>query len=267
MGYEVKYLYHNKNDEGSGYDRENTEEIVKQIGDPFEDVPLEKLAAAILMQMARRDIWVVDVKITELKKQEIAFKESTDGDGIILKNKKFTLDSIAGALMQSQISQPIHPQQYAQPRQPLGIGAEIPGQPAPPPPQMQPPQRDIQVPAELQNMQVKKVEIFDPEPDMVKAGMIKGRLTPGKRYPIFEEMRDPREGQAGRQLPILYVTIDDTGKRVVVPEPCFRPPGAGLIGGNFQAQPQTAIRGDGLSWDGVIGNNDNIDIRSGRRLR
>jgi len=286
MGYEVKYLYHNKKEDGGGYDRESTEEIVKKIGDPFDDVPLEKLAAAILMQMARRDIWVVDVKITELKKQEIAFKESTDG--IVLKNKKFTLDSIAGALESSaqvpqQVQVPQMPQAALTPQQiheqlhaadprtaaaSAGVGAPIsvnPQQPQQPQqPQMPEPAEGIPVPADLQGKVPIKAEVFDPEPDMLQAGMVKGKLTPGKKYPIFEERRDPRESTQG-PLPILYITIDDNGRKAVVPEPCFRPAGGGLIGGNFQSRPhQSAAHGDGLAWDGVVGE-DNQDIRAGRR--
>ena len=94
MGYEIKYSFHPKMEDG-GYNKEVVEEKTKKVGKPFDDTPLEKCAAAILAQLARRDVWVIDVKICELVKKEISFKEAKDGKGIVLKNKKFSLGSTA----------------------------------------------------------------------------------------------------------------------------------------------------------------------------
>ena len=88
MGFECIYYFHKKVD--GDYDRENKETFKKKVGDPFDDVPLEKLAASIMAQMARRDIWIVDVEIFELTKKQISFKESKGG--IVIKNKKFSFD-------------------------------------------------------------------------------------------------------------------------------------------------------------------------------
>src|SRR5205809_229584 len=90
MGYEILYQFHPRKEDG-GYNTELTEEKTVRVGKPFDDTPLEKCAAAIMMQLARRDVWVVDVKVTELVKNEISFKESSDGKGIVLKNRKFKL--------------------------------------------------------------------------------------------------------------------------------------------------------------------------------
>jgi hypothetical protein len=244
IGYEVNYSYHKKED--GKYNTEETKTLMKKVGDPFEDVPLEKLAAAILMQMARRDIMVVDVKITELKKQEISFKETPDG--VVIKNRKFTMENIAGALE--------HKEANTKQEQFSDIGTEIPRTSQ----QIRP-----QVPITSPNGRApKRIEIFDPQPDMVRAGLVKGKFTPGKRYPIFEEKRDERESNAGRPLPILCLTVDDMGRQVFLPDVVFRPPQQSLIGGNFDANSQSGLSGDGLAWDGVQQQSGIQDIR-GRR--
>ena len=86
MGYEVVYFFHPRDEEGN-YQKNETKELKKKVGDAFEDVPLEKLASVVMSQLARRDIWVFDVKIQELVKKEISFKETKGG--IVIKNKKF----------------------------------------------------------------------------------------------------------------------------------------------------------------------------------
>lgn len=95
MGFEIKYIFHPKNEEGSGYQTDSTEEKTIKVGKPFDDTKLDKCAAAIMAQLARRDIWVVDVEVSELVKKSVSFKESKDGKGIVLKNKRFSLNSTA----------------------------------------------------------------------------------------------------------------------------------------------------------------------------
>jgi hypothetical protein len=75
MGYEITYSYHEKADEG--YNKEETKSKKKKVGDPFEDVPLEKLASEIIKLMARRDIFVVGFEIFELAKKEVTFRETS----------------------------------------------------------------------------------------------------------------------------------------------------------------------------------------------
>ena len=104
MGFEIKYTFHPRKEDG-GYNTDSKEEKTVKVGKPFDDTPLEKCAAAIMAQMARRDVWVVDVKVYELVKSEINFKESADGRGIILKNKKYHLGSTAEALAEDLIEE------------------------------------------------------------------------------------------------------------------------------------------------------------------
>tara|TARA_Y100000034_G_scaffold106329_1_gene134951 strand:+ start:2175 stop:2891 length:717 start_codon:yes stop_codon:yes gene_type:complete len=88
MGYEVTYKYYEKAERG--YKTEEEKDLKAKIGDPFEEVPMEKLAAAIMAQFARRDIMVFDADIVELTRKPIKFKETKGG--VILKNKKYSFD-------------------------------------------------------------------------------------------------------------------------------------------------------------------------------
>lgn len=89
MGYEVRYKYHEKLDDG-GYNKEETLEMTKKVGDAYEDTSIEKLASVIMSQLARRDIWVVEWEVFEFKKAKITCKETKGG--LIIKNKKFNFD-------------------------------------------------------------------------------------------------------------------------------------------------------------------------------
>jgi hypothetical protein len=215
----------------------------------LDDTPLDVLASKILAQLARRDIWVQDVDVFEYKKNQITFKETKGG--IVLKNKKFTLDTVAEDLDSKEIQQvqPVQPQ--------VPAGNSRPLTPAPMT------RSGVPVPAELQGQMPKRIEIFDPEPDHIAAGLVRGQFTPGNKYPIFAEQRDPREQAANRELPMLYVTIDDAGRKTLTPSIAFRPASGGLIGGNFESRPRAA-KNDGLSWDGLV-QDDVQDIRSIRR--
>ena len=235
MGYSVLYRYYERLPNGD-YNREDIKEMKRKVGDPLDDTTLEELASKILAQMARRDIFVQDVEIFEYEKKKIIFKETAGG--IVLKNKKFALDTIGHSLESKEITS-VQPIQNTHVQKSNGSG--------------------IPVPEELQNKVPIRVEVYDPEQDMLKAGLIKGRFTPGKKYPIFSELKDPREATAGKELPILYVTIDDSGRRINAPSVAFRPIQVGLIGGNFSDN--KPARSDGLIWDGV--SSENIqDIRS-----
>jgi hypothetical protein len=88
MGYECCYKYHEKVE--GDYNKEEVKTFKKKVGDPFEDVPLNKLATVVMAQLARRDIWIIDVEILELSKKPISFRETKNG--IIIKNKKFSFD-------------------------------------------------------------------------------------------------------------------------------------------------------------------------------
>jgi len=95
MGFEIRYHYHPKKEDGVGYNMDKKEMLTKKIGKSFDETPLEKLAGAVMSQMARRDILIFDVEVDEFVRKSVNFKETKDGRGIVLKNKRFSFNSTA----------------------------------------------------------------------------------------------------------------------------------------------------------------------------
>ena len=72
MGFEVCYSFHDRiNGE---YNKEEVKTFKKKVGDPFDEISLEKLASSIISQLARRDIWIIALDVYELSKKKVAFK-------------------------------------------------------------------------------------------------------------------------------------------------------------------------------------------------
>lgn len=197
MGYEVTYHYHERQEDGK-YNTEETKELKKRVGKAFEDLSLEKLAAVVMGQLARRDIWVVDVDITEFVKKNINFKESSDGKGIIIKGKKFSLGASAELISEEVEVTDLdeHGREVAPKRQ--GINVPQGGQPL-------------------------KFMIFDPPQELLAEASKSGlAFTHGKRYPVF----DSKEAVIGtRDGAPLYGEMlsmrDDKQQDVVVSEKYF----------------------------------------------
>ena len=80
MGYEI-ICYYKKRKKSDEEAPDETLSFKKRIGDPYEETPIEKLAAAIMMQLARRDIWVDDVEIYKDVKSN--FQRFEDSGGLI----------------------------------------------------------------------------------------------------------------------------------------------------------------------------------------
>ncbi len=218
MGYEVKYYYHERTDDG--YNKDETKELKKPVGSVYEDVPLEKLATAVMSQLARRDIWVTNVEIHEFKKQKISFRETKGG--IVIKNKKFSLDNEANIVMQEEqpVAPPVQVPQHQQlqpqhapalPKIPqLKIGENPPANvPAACPyetPQQAPAGRPI------------KYVTLDTSRDTLMAIRKKGlRFTPDKRYPVYAEKPDPQTGI------MVFAMVDDLGRQLNVTNDYFVP--------------------------------------------
>jgi hypothetical protein len=89
MGYEVIYKFHERLPDGKY--AEEVKETKKTVGKVHQEIPLSKLATVIMSQLARRDIWIIDVDIFEYTKKKISFKEPMDGKGLILKGKRFNI--------------------------------------------------------------------------------------------------------------------------------------------------------------------------------
>src|SRR5271165_4743760 len=107
MGYEILIPYYEQIGEGE-YNREETKTMKKRVGDPYEDVSLDKCAGVIMAQLARRDIWVITkgIEVYEVSKKKINFNNSKGS--ITLKNKKYRMDGSAEIISQEIVeAQPI----------------------------------------------------------------------------------------------------------------------------------------------------------------
>ncbi|NDD59404.1 MAG: hypothetical protein EBZ47_09235, partial [Chlamydiae bacterium] len=67
MGFEV-YYHFNEKVEGS-YEKSDPKTFKRVVGDPLEDIPLDRLASSITAQLARRDIFISDIEIYEITKK------------------------------------------------------------------------------------------------------------------------------------------------------------------------------------------------------
>lgn len=224
MGFEVTYHYHERQQDGK-YNMEETKELKKRIGKAFEELPMEKLAAVIMGELARRDIWIVDVEVEEFIKKKLKFKESNDGKGIIIKGKKFSFGQSAELIAQDvQVTD-----------------ADYDPSMAPAPQQSQ----QIQQPGTTPKSQNKiplKWMIFDPLPELqheVQAKQL--AFTTGKKYPVFDTQDMPIGSKDG--TPVygeVLSTRDDKHATVVVSEKYFVPVqklvGDDEVEGGFGAQ-------------------------------
>lgn len=222
MAYEIKYFFHPRKEEG-GYDTTKTEEKLEKVGKAFEETPLAKAAAAIMGQLARRDIWVIDVKVVELVRKEIAFKESKDGKGIVLKNKKFSLNGSTDSISEENIEEApktvlpvelppgVYPHEVANKNNLEDLYRN--------PNKSLPPQN---VPVVNPNKKPLYYVYFEPE--LVHEHQAKRlglKFQKEKKYPVHAV-----SGSIGQQK--LSLT-DDSGKVVTVDEIYFQTVGAGLF--------------------------------------
>ena len=194
MGYEVLYRYHEK-DESGNYNKEEVKELKKKVGTPYEEVPLEKLASIIMSQLARRDIWVLpDVEIFEYKKAKVNFRETKGG--IVIKNKKFELDTEANIIVhdfQEGAMVPIN-------------GAMVPAVP---------PNNKVNIAGPV-GRPIKWVAL---DPDERNLAKIKGSglaFLPNKRYPVFTEMTHPKHFGM-----MIYTMLDENKREVTVTDEYF----------------------------------------------
>lgn len=238
MGYEVKYTYHPRKEDGPGYDTEVQEEKTVKVGKPFDDTPLEKCAATIMAQLARRDVWVVDVEVCELVKKQISFKESKDGKGIVLKNKRFSLGSTAEMIEeQEEIPVPQVVQTHtAQPHTPAMAEGAHPHEMIQPDPQQNPDDLYANPNATMVRRSVDPRSIdrtknlyqvyFEPEAHIDEARRLKLRFTEDTRYPVHQVIPSPTGKLDNQQVAIT----DDTGQIVILDEKFFVTAGRGLMG-------------------------------------
>lgn len=197
MAFEVTYTFHERSEDGT-YNTTETKTVVKRYGKRYEELPLEKLAAAIMAQLSRRDIWVTDVSVDQYVKRPLKFKE-TRGGGIVLGNKKFNLDLTQIELVEEDEN----PAPQAQPQAPAPVNNV---------------QASVNAALTAGRMPLRDV-VFDPPPELrTQASALK--LTPGKRYAIYEEKpaignnRSERISFAEAQAGMIYLIRDDLGNGI-----------------------------------------------------
>ena len=236
MGYEIRVKYHPKKSEGIGYDAETVEEQTKKVGKPFDDTGLEKLAGAVMAQLARRDVMVVDLEIDELIRRPVKFKEAADGRGIILKNKKFSLDKtaslVADDFIESEINE-IDPNEIPEGMQPHEIMAmKRQSQPEAldtlynkPDAQLAVRRNNAPVKAKVDQRRVLYQVLFEPGIYEGQAQERSLKFAEGQKYPVHAVRENPKGGAFGNMLSVT----DDTGRIVELEEVFFTPAGAGLV--------------------------------------
>jgi len=248
MGFEVCYICHPKKEEGIGYDTDKKEEIVRKVGKPFDDSTLQDLANAIVAMMARRDIYVLDVKIHELVKHEISFKEAKDGRAIVLKGKRFSLDGTA-VPEPVEVSPPIQLQQLPPGVQPHEVMPKINGNGQ----RLQPHELVPRVPTTAQSGDIDNLynqpstslavnRNFDMskvnrkkvmyhvyfEPYMYRAQTKNLAFSEDTRYPVHAVVPSAT-GKLDQQKIVL---TDDNGNLAMLDEKFFTSAGGGLVGDN-----------------------------------
>jgi len=231
MGYEVKYTYHPRKEDGPGYNTDVQEDKTAKVGKPFDDTPLEKCAAAIMAQLARRDVWVIDVEVCELVKKSISFKESKDGKGIVLKNKRFSLIGTTAEMIEEQevalpppvAAQPsnLHPHEMSQ--------SEPTSQQNPDNLYSNPNASMVRRSVDPRSIDRKKTlyqVYFEPEAHFEEAQRLKLHFTEDTRYIVHQVISSPTGKLDNQQLAIS----DDTGQIVILDEKFFVTAGQGLVG-------------------------------------
>jgi hypothetical protein len=233
MGYEVIYSYHERGEDGD-YNRDEEQKLHRPVGNPYEDVSLERLASAVMAQMARRDIWVTDVEVFEFARKPINFRETKGG--IILKNKKFMLDS--ANIASSIVAVPDAPANNAPHQAVAQQGQASAGDQ----PHNSGPRRPI------------AIVVFAPElhnmPELNKKGV---KFTMDKKYPVYS--KEPHPTGIGE----VYKMVDDAGREQLISDKYFVPGDTELFGDKQLGFSETPEQRDGgnLYWGGA---NSDIDM-------
>lgn len=252
MGFEVNFSYYDKNKDGKGFDTSQLHTFKKVIG-KTEDVPLDKLAKTVMMQLARRDILVEDVEVYEYTRKKISFKETKGG--VIIKNQKFLLDQ--DEIVMVEEPEEVRPQQ-------IQIVQQEPTQ------VLQKPSASLlgsklQMPSPSQK--ALRMEVFDPDDPGVAAELAKKniKVTPKKKYAIFEEKLSTISvvvsGSRQEVNGYDYLILTDDAKKEYVSSIHFVPEQRGLIGMPANLMPRPS--GANLMYMGPTGDNDMPVLRRG----
>jgi len=209
VGFECRFSYHDKVD--GEYNREEVKTFSRKIGDPLEDVSLEKLAAAIMGQYARRDIFIVDVEVFEISKKQLSFKETKGG--VVIKNKKFLFDHSGDATVVTVQEMQEQPLQLSGPSQSMPQSLSAASTPSHPH-------------ANLAQRHRRPVDyvVFAPEPQQLFEAKRKGlKFTENRKYPVFQKTMSPTG------IGEIYVLEDDAGREQTVSDVYFVPGNVNLV--------------------------------------
>jgi len=223
MGFEIIFHYHERKEDGK-YNTEEKKSFTKNVGKKGDDSPLDKAANIILSQLARRDIWVIDVEAFEIVRKSVSFRETKGG--IVLKNRKYSLDH--GHLEGEDL-----------PETPV-VPIRTTASPAPTPlPQRQPkttPSGLVMAPTPPQ--------IFRPSRETKPEDIKQYKLSVGKKYNVLDEkLQNTSEGPT-----YVYVVINDEGKGVAVPCAHFDTEPVGLNQANsIGADPRLSFSNESMS--------------------
>lgn len=243
MGYEVILHYYNEISKGE-YDKNNPQTKTLKFGSYNDEVSLDELAKKIIIQMARRNIFIYDVEIFEFIRKKISFKETKDG--ILIKHKKFSFDGhveieeTACEKFETTEENIIEDNKQIISNKKTFDNFKIPNS---------------------SNKKVLRYETFNP-PDKILLEDCKKRglkFTVGKKYPIFKE-RNSGNIIAGN----FYYTEDDNGNQQILSERLFNEIVNKLKYGDEYYEENNSLEKpavNGLSWDGEVYNMPNIILR------
>ena len=252
MAYEVIFKYYEKLGICE-YDKTKELEFKKTLGSLQEEYPLEKLASAILGQMARRDILVYDVEIFEFTKKKISFKENKNS--ISIKNKKFNLgtDNIvvseeteSANLLSNNNHSSVECNKTEKPQ--IVETKVVVQKPQNNPVQASPPQPKSMI---GDRKPIKRV-IFSPG-DLKYLNGKPWRFSLNKEYYVY------RERFAENGIGMLYLMLDDRNREFEVQDEFFVPSQANLIGEDDNNS--FNVNNDRLNWQGSMGSNDMPKLR------
>lgn len=248
MGFECCYHYHERVD--GEYNKDETKILRKKVGDALEDVPLEKLAGAIMAQLARRDIWITNVEVFEISKKTVNFKEAKGG--IVIKNKKFLFDSggttsfVTVEDVEQQLDHHAHSQIQYQPQVSQNTQQ----------------QQHLSAAAHPHNLarQRKPVDfvLFAPEPQQLHEAKRKNlKLTVNRKYPVLEKKMSPTG------VGEIYLVIDDVGREQSASDAYFVPANVNLVADRELGFSETTNERDGgtLYWGNASADQNMPDIR------
>ena len=249
MGYEVNYIYYDKIKDSFDYDRENQKNFKKVYGKATEDYPLDKLYQALMQQLARRDILIIEWEVFEFVRKKIPSR-ITKND-LIIANRKFNMKNIVLENLEESDFEPTNTAVCpAAPIQKQQVVAQV-----PPPAPMQPvniaSQKPVNIAPILQNQMTTVSDRVIKHVQFLPGRMTQpiGKFTVEKIYPVY------RESMSASGIGMLLETVDDSGRRIKVPDEYFVTTQQNLIGDDEAKFSQTSrnfVDDSKLDWGGAI---------------